>query len=107
MKPTFLLLLVLAACGPANAGGIHARFGYSEEGGLRVVDVAPAGPAAQRGLRSDDRIIRIDGEDVRRMSLREAALALRGPVGTEVELVFIREGEEHQLAVPRIPYRQR
>ena len=99
------LLSLLAACGPGiPRGGIHARMGYSEEGGLRVVDAPEGGPAARAGLRVGDRIITLEGEPVRGLSLEEIVERLRGPVGTEIELEIVRDGEAITLRVRRAPY---
>ncbi|MCB9610931.1 MAG: PDZ domain-containing protein [Sandaracinus sp.] len=89
-------------CTP-TVGGIHARMGYSESGGLRVVEV-PEGPARRAGLREGDRIASIDGDPVRTLVLEEVVERLRGPVGSEVELEIVRDGELVTLVVPRAPY---
>lgn len=104
-----VLLLValpaLEACGGGGTGGgIHARMGYSESEGLRVVEVPPNGPAAAAGLLEDDRIIAIDEESVRAMNMTEIVESLRGPAGTYVVLDFVRDGETYRLQVMRTPY---
>ncbi len=102
MKGGGLALLVILACTP-TAGGIHARMGYSEEGGLRVVDVPP-GPADEAGLRPDDRITAIEGEPVRSLSMQELVQRLRGPVGSKVTLEVLRDGAFVQIEIERTPY---
>lgn len=99
------MTLAIAACGGGvPRGGIHARMGYSEEGGLRVVDAPDGGPAARAGLRVDDRIITLEGEPVGSLNLDEIVERLRGPVGSEIELEIVREGEAITLRVRRTPY---
>ena len=93
--------LLLGCASPV--GGIHARMGYSESGGLRVVEV-PEGPASQAGLREGDRIVSIDGDPVRSMVLEDVVERLRGPIGSEVELEVVRDGELVTLLVARAPY---
>lgn len=95
---------LVLGCMP-TVGGIHARMGYSESGGLRVVDV-PEGPARRAGLREGDRIASIDGDPVRSMALEEVVERLRGPIGSEVEVEVVREGELVTLLIARAPYEE-
>ena len=93
------------ACGSGGTGGgIHARMGYSESEGLRVVEVPPNGAAAAAGLLVDDRIIAIDEESVRAMNMTEVVESLRGAAGTYVVLDFVRDGETFRIQVMRTPY---
>ena len=94
-----------AAAGGTPPGGIHARLGYSEGGGLRVVDTPADGAAARSGLQEGDKIIGIDGARVRELTYVEVVERLRGPVGSEVALEVVRNGEVHRLVVIRQPYR--
>lgn len=105
------LLLGLSASGCSlfggsdEVGGILVRLGYSETTGLRVAEV-PAGPALRAGLREDDRITRIDGDDVSRMPMREIVERLRGPIGSTVEIEVVRDGEFQTFTVERSAYRR-
>ena len=94
-------------CSPDNwDGGIHARMGWSEENGLRIVEVPRNGPAYEAGLRPNDFIVAIDGEPVARMSMQEAVQRLRGPVGSHVELGIRRRGSTYRIEVERAPYEE-
>lgn len=79
--------------------------GYSEERGLRIVEV-PAGPGERAGLLLDDRIVAIDGAPTHSMSMREIRERLRGPEGSEVELRVQRGNELIDLRVAREAYRR-
>ena len=103
-----LVVMVLTpGCKPENwDGGIHARMGWSDDNGLRIVEVPDNGPAAQAGLRANDYIVSIDGEPVGRMSMQQAIDKLRGPVGSRVELRILRDGASHRVEVERAPYEE-
>jgi len=98
----------MSACGGSGGGqptgGIHARFGYSEGGGLRVVDVPPGGAAGLAGLEIDDVILAINGEPIRTLPYQEIVERLRGPVGSTVELEVFRQGEVKTFMVMRQAY---
>ena len=96
-----LAVLQLACGGP---GGIHARMAYSEEGGVRVVDVPPGSAAAEGGLREGDRIATIEGESVTSLAYQEVVERLRGRSGTTVEIEVTRDGELVPLTIVRKPY---
>ena len=107
MRPALLACaLALAACSPDWTGGIHARMGWSESTGLRVVEVPDEGPAAEAGLRAGDVITTIDGEDVQGLPMREVVERLRGPVGSHVALGILRSGERRTVRVERAPYQE-
>lgn len=106
-RPYLILLLAtgLMQCGPsAWQGGVHAKFRFSQSHGLRVVDVPAEGPAAEAGLRRGDRIVKVDGEAVERMTLDQVVERLRGPVGSYVQLTVVRDGKQIPLHVERAPY---
>jgi len=94
---------LLAGCGQ-RVGGIHARMGYSEQHGLRVVDVPRTGPAWGAGLRPGDRIVEVDGAPVSELPLADVVRRLRGPIGSEVQLTIQRDDQLYQLEVQRVPY---
>jgi C-terminal processing protease CtpA/Prc len=90
--------------GGQPAGGIHAKLGYSEGGGLRVVEVPPGGAADLAGLRVDDVIIGINGTSVRELDYETIVERLRGPSGSTVQLDVFRTGEVHTVVVTRQAY---
>ncbi|MDZ7641974.1 MAG: S41 family peptidase [Desulfurivibrio sp.] len=59
---------------------------------LTVVSPIEGTPAFEQGLQAGDKIVRIDGETTKDISLMEAVRKLRGPKGSEVEISIIREG---------------
>lgn len=97
------MLIVVSACGGSWVGGIHARLGWSEARGLRVVEV-PSGGAARAGLLPNDRVVAIDGESVAGLTQAEVVERLRGPVGSRVRLDIVRGEEPMSLEIERAPY---
>ena len=99
---------ITAGCGGGSrgqpTGGIHAKLGYSEGGGLRVVDAPPGGAADLAGLRTNDVIIAINGASVRELDYQTIVEQLRGPVGSSVQLDVFRDGEVRTVVVMRQAY---
>ncbi len=67
---------------------------------LTVISPIDDTPAARAGFKSGDRIVKIDGELTRGITLLDAVKKLRGKPGTEVVLTLLREGENQLLDVP-------
>ncbi len=74
--------------------GIGAFVDLHEAGGVRIVDTFEEGPAEEAGLRANDRIIEVDGISILDYTLYEAIGLIRGPAGSEVELLIEREKDE-------------
>ena len=73
--------------------GIGAVVNEWPDGGVLIVEPIEGQPAWEAGLRRDDVILAVDGEDVTEMPLEEAIALIRGPRGTSVRLLILREGE--------------
>lgn len=65
-----------------------------ENGLVKVVSPIDDTPAFRAGMQAGDYIVKIDDETVMGMELDEAVKMMRGPVGSEIDLVIRREGEE-------------
>ena len=70
---------------------------------LTVVSPIEGTPAYRQGLQAGDRIMRIDGESTKDISLMDAVKRLRGPKGSEVVVSIMREGwsEFHDITIVR------
>ena len=70
---------------------------------LTVVSPIEDTPAWKAGIKPSDRIVRINGESTKGMTLVEAVAKMRGDRGTEVKLGIYREGFDriHDIAVKR------
>ncbi len=60
---------------------------------IRVIDVAADSPAAEAGLKIDDRLTAMDGQPLGELALERVRRRLRGPAAGKVDLTFERGGE--------------
>lgn len=67
------------------------------DGNLTVVSPFEGTPAYRLGIRSEDIISKIEGEETRGMALNEAVKRLRGPKGSEVTISITRAGYDRPL----------
>ncbi|MBN9885940.1 S41 family peptidase [Salipiger abyssi] len=70
-----------------------------EDGFVKVVSPIDDTPAAEAGIEAGDFITHVDGESVLGMTLDEAVDLMRGPVGSEIVITVVREGEEEPFEV--------
>jgi len=71
-------------------GGIGVEI-WIRGGALTVVAPIEGTPAARAGLKTGDKIIRIDGDSTRDLDLGEAVLKMRGKTGSKITLTIIRD----------------
>ena len=70
-----------------------------EEGFVKVVSPIDGTPADEAGMESGDFITHVDGESVLGLTLDEAVDMMRGPVGSEIVITVVREGENEPFDV--------
>ena len=63
------------------------------DGWLTVIEPLPGTPAAEAGLTSSDRIVEIEGESTKGITIYGAIKKLKGEPGTQVTLTVARQGE--------------
>jgi len=73
-----------------------------EEGFVKVVSPIDGTPAAAAGIESGDFITHVDGESVLGLTLNDAVDLMRGPVGSEILITVVREGETEPFDVSLI-----
>lgn len=70
-----------------------------EGGFVKVVAPIDDTPAAAAGIKTGDLIIKMDGQTVSGLSLREATDRMRGKPGTSIDLTILRESEPDPIEV--------
>ncbi|MBZ8118130.1 S41 family peptidase [Roseovarius sp. LXJ103] len=64
-----------------------------EDGFVKVVSPIDGTPADEAGVEAGDFVTHVDGESVLGLTLDEAVEMMRGPVGSEIVITVVREGE--------------
>ncbi|WP_187429312.1 hypothetical protein ROLI_039940 [Roseobacter fucihabitans] len=70
-----------------------------EEGFVKVVSPIDGTPADEAGVEAGDFITHVDGDSVLGLTLDEAVDMMRGPVGSEILITVVREGEAEPFDV--------
>ena len=70
-----------------------------EEGFVKVVSPIDGTPADEAGMEAGDFITHVDGESMLGLTLNEAVERMRGPVGSEIIITVVREGEDEPFDV--------
>lgn len=69
----------------------------ADNGALLIVHVIPGSPAERSGIKSDDRIVAVDGKSTAEMSTDEAASMLTGTEGSWVRVSVYTPGEHPRV----------
>lgn len=70
-----------------------------EEGFVKVVSPIDGTPADEAGIEAGDFITHVDGESILGLALDGAVEMMRGPVGSEIIVTIVREGEPEPFDV--------
>ncbi|MDN6194975.1 MAG: S41 family peptidase [Atopostipes suicloacalis] len=68
---------------------------------VRIISPIANSPAEAAGIQPNDLIIKVAGESVADLSINESVALIRGPKGSEVDLLIKRGGEEFTLTLTR------
>ena len=79
-------------------GGLGIQIGIKDNV-LTIIAPIEDTPADKAGVMAGDKIIKIDGESTKDISLHEAVAKLRGPKGTNVTITIVREDVEKPLDI--------
>lgn len=83
--------------------GVGITIQVMEDGhGFLVTKVNEGGPADQAGMLPGDRIIAVDGTDVRALDVNETSALVKGKENTDVQITVTRDGAELNLTVTRM-----
>jgi carboxyl-terminal processing protease len=82
-------------------GGLGIRMQQTDVG-IFIDGVDPDGAAGRAGLKSNDRIVGVDGEDIKGLPIDEVAKRLRGVPGTKVVVTIARAGWGSPRDIPLI-----
>jgi carboxyl-terminal processing protease len=83
----------------AKFGGLGIRILPSPDGFVNIVQPMDGTPAMKAGLRSGDKIIKVDGNSIENKPVDEVVDTLRGEVGTNVTITIIRPGRNEPFDV--------
>ncbi|MCB9823140.1 S41 family peptidase [Candidatus Nomurabacteria bacterium] len=80
--------------------GIGAELGIQNK---QLVVIAPVdgSPAQKAGVRAGDAIVKIGDEDATKLTVEEAVTKIRGEAGTDVKIVFVRDGKPLEIIITR------
>lgn len=81
-----------------NFGGVGMEIGV-RNGVLTVIAPLKDTPAYRAGIKTGDKIVKIDGKSSSDMMADEAVRRIRGKKGTEVKLTLLREGGDKPLEI--------
>lgn len=96
MPPSAYKELRIDTAGRFGGIGIEVwiRGGY-----LTVVAPIEGTPADKAGIKSGDKIIKVNGVSTRDMDLAEAILSMRGKIGTKTTLTIVRDDPKHPFDI--------
>ena len=79
-------------------GGLGIEVGQ-EDGLVKVISPMDGTPAANAGIKPGDFITHVNGESLMGLTLDESVEKMRGPIGSEVTVTILREGESEPFDV--------
>ena len=87
---------------PAPVSGIGVTINQADPNSpIEVIDVIPNTPAQKAGVQKGDKIMKVNGEDVSKLTTSEVADRVRGPEGSSVTITFDRGGTAVTLSIVR------
>lgn len=86
-----------------NYGGLGAFVNYDKRGIFTIIRPIYSGPAYEAGLRTDDKVLEVEGWSTMDRDLRDVIKRLKGPPGTDVKIKVLRRGwkEPREMKITR------
>ena len=81
--------------------GIGAEIKYGSKNEVLIGRVFENSPAEQAGLKENDILLKVNGEDISKKSLSQIADTVKGETGTKVNITIKRNEEEKELVLTR------
>jgi carboxyl-terminal processing protease len=90
-----------SSSGEFSGLGISIMSKLPEDDSLIIIDVIEGGPADIAGIKGGDKIVDVDGTNVKGLSSDEIVTKLRGKEGTKVKLKIIRDKKPMEITATR------
>jgi carboxyl-terminal processing protease len=112
LSPAKYRSLVDSATGTlgSTGAGVGVQISVNDKGQIIANDVEPNSPASKAGIRPGDVFVEVDGvrfvddDDANKATPDDVAARLRGPEGSKVGVVMMRNGEETlDFRITRLP----
>lgn len=87
-----------------NSTGIGITVSKTEDGYIKVEEIAEEGPAAKENIKVGDVIISVEGDDVSELGYEEAINRIKGEDGTKVSLSLLRKNNQIEVTALRKTY---
>ena len=81
--------------------GIGAEIKFDDKKNPAFGRIFEGSPAEKAGIKEDDKLIKVNGQDVTKKSLSDIASIVKGEKGTNVTLTIIHDEEEKEIVVTR------
>ncbi len=81
--------------------GIGITATMDESGYIRIIEAQKGSPAQAAGLRTDDLIVAVAGQDVLELGFTEAIDQVRGEEGTKAVITVRRDGKDKEYSIVR------
>ena len=81
--------------------GIGCTVTTDENGNILVASIFEVGPAAEAGLKENDIIIKVDGEDYTQKTSSDVAEYVKNSTNSTIKITIIRDNKEKELTIKR------